>query len=99
MARQADRPQQGASSDASGEYTIIVEGVIDPRWSQWFGGMSLVAHESERFGQVTVLSGRVIDQASLRGVLVRLWDLNLTVLAAFRSDLGSELGRPSGWRP
>jgi hypothetical protein len=37
-------------------------------------------------GCVTLLTGRVEDQATLRGILNRLWDLNLTVLSVIQID-------------
>ena len=59
-------------------YQIRVEGRLDERWSEWFADLE-IAVESEK-PPVTVLRGRV-DQATLRGVLNRAWDLNLTVVS------------------
>jgi RNA binding exosome subunit len=36
---------------------------------------------------ITVLTGRLPDQAALRGILTRLWDLNLTLISVTRKSL------------
>ena len=60
---------------------IKVQGKLDDRWSEWFSGLTIVvASESP---PVTKLIG-VIDQSALRGILSRMWDLNLTVLSVDR---------------
>jgi hypothetical protein len=62
-------------------YRITVEGKIDSSWSDWLSGMQLISlHEIDDI-TVTTLSGIVIDQAALRGLVNRLWDLNLVVRA------------------
>lgn len=59
-------------------YEIRVAGELDEQWSDWFSGMQVAVEGSSR--KVTVLSGRV-DQAALRGILNRIWDLNLVLIA------------------
>ncbi len=59
-------------------YEIRIAGELDEQWSDWFSGMCVVVEDRQR--KVTVLSGRV-DQAALRGILNRIWDLNLVLLA------------------
>ena len=59
-------------------YQIKVQGKLDDRWSEWFSGLTItVGSESP---PITKLTG-VIDQSALRGILSRMWDLNLTVLS------------------
>ena len=60
-------------------YWITVEGKIDPSWSDWLGGVQLVSRKEVNDMTVTTLSSVLIDQAALRGLLNRLWDLNLVV--------------------
>ena len=57
-------------------YEIRVHGLIDPRRAEWFSGMAIVAE-----GEMTTLSGPVLDQAALRGILSKIWDLNLDVIS------------------
>ena len=60
-------------------YQITVEGKIDESWSDWLGGMQLVLRKEATGMQITILTGVLTDQAALRGVLNRLWDLNLVL--------------------
>ena len=49
------------------QYDIRVQGILDERWSAWFGGLE-VRSEGE---DVTLITGRVADQAALHGLLTR----------------------------
>ena len=62
-------------------YQIEIAGSLDARWSEWFSGLTITAHESEP--PRTTLTGRV-DQTALRGIVNRLWDLNLTLISVQR---------------
>jgi len=67
-------------------YQISVEGRLDESWSEWFNGLTMTS-ELERGGQpVTILTGPIADQSALRGVLNRIWDLNLIVISVERLD-------------
>jgi len=70
----------------SKHYQIKVEGIIDPSWSEWFNGMALVSRTAADGQCTTTLTGAVIDQVTLRGLLNRLWDLNLTVCSIHQVD-------------
>jgi hypothetical protein len=72
MARDGDRRQ-------SAFYHIAVQGELDVNWQEWFSGMA-IAVEQDKDGVITILKGFVADQAALRGILNKLWDLNLTVI-------------------
>ena len=67
---------------------IRVKGRVDEHWSEWFGGLSLTYPDQD----VTLLSGKVADQAALYGVLARLRDLALPLL----SVRGGEVDRREG---
>jgi hypothetical protein len=58
-------------------YQIRVGGQLDPSWAEWLPGFE-VSWDSPRS---SVLTGRVPDQAALHGVLGRLYDLGLRLLA------------------
>lgn len=71
-------------------YQITIQGALDPEWAAWLHGLTLTSAEVD--GQpVTTLSGPVADQAALRGILNKLWDLNLTLISIER-DLPSSPG-------
>jgi hypothetical protein len=61
---------------ASQVYQIKVRGEIDACWSDWFEGVDIASD-----GDVTTLTGPIIDQAVLRGILTKIWDLNLTLIS------------------
>ena len=63
-------------------YQIKVKGHLDPRWSDWFDGLT-ISHEADGS---TLLSGPVVDQAALYGVLRKLHDLNLSLLCVTRVE-------------
>jgi hypothetical protein len=67
-------------------YQITVEGKIDESWSDWLGGMQLVLRKEANGMQITILTGVLTDQAALRGVLNRLWDLNLVLRSVQQVD-------------
>jgi hypothetical protein len=58
-------------------YRIIIGTHLDPRWSHWFEGMELT-HEP---GGTTVMTGALVDQAALHGLLAKIRDLGLPLLA------------------
>ncbi|OQY18769.1 MAG: hypothetical protein B6I34_10300 [Anaerolineaceae bacterium 4572_32.1] len=66
-------------------YRIRVEGKLDEGWSDWFDGMT-VTFESD----TTTLTGTVADQAALRGILTKIWDLNLTLISVKRVEIDSK---------
>ncbi len=61
-------------------YEIRVEGHLADRWSDWFEGLAI---RNDPGGE-TVLSGLLVDQAALFGVLARIHDLNLTLISVQR---------------
>ena len=80
MAKDETPPSQ------SDHYEIRVKGHLDPKWSEWFEGLTVTAVESGD----TVLSGPIVDQAALHGLLARIRDLNLTLISVVRVDPDSE---------
>ncbi len=61
-------------------YEIRVQGRLDQRWSTWFEGLT-ISYEGE---DVTVLRGSLVDEATLHGVLIKVRDLALPLLAVSR---------------
>lgn len=62
-------------------YCIKVQGCVDAHWSDWFNGLTLTVELDSEPAPCTTLTGLVPDQAALRGVLNKLWDMNLTLIS------------------
>ncbi len=72
-------------------YYIRVKGQVGPEWSEWFDGMTITCDETNE----TILSGQVLDQAALYGVLNKIRDLGLPLLSVLRKAPScSELRMP-----
>ena len=71
-------------------YEIQVGGELDRDWQQWFNGLDITPSAAGEQPPTTILVGPVADQAALRGMLCRLWDLNLTLISLRRIDTASE---------
>ena len=67
-------------SNEGGSYEIRLKGHLNARWADWFDGLTLT---QERDG-TTVLSGSVVDQAALHGLLGKVRDLGLPLIAVNR---------------
>lgn len=61
----------------SPQFEIRLQGQLDDRWSEWFEGMSI----SPRADGTTVLTGPMVDQAALQGLLRRVADLGLALVS------------------
>ena len=67
---------------ASVQYEIRVEGHLDSRWAAWFDGLNLTRADDG----TTVIHGPVVDQAALHGLLQKVRDLGLPLIAVTRVD-------------
>ena len=65
-----------------GWYEIRLKGHLDARWADRFEGLSFT-HESDG---TTILSGPVVDQAALHGLLKKVRDLGLPLLSVIRVE-------------
>ena len=63
-------------------YEIRLKGHLDARWTDWFEGLSLT-HASDG---TTMLSGPVVDQAALYGVLRKVRDLGLPLVSVMEVE-------------
>ncbi len=62
-------------------YEIRVRGHLGQDWSDWFEGLTFTPLEN---GEM-LLSGRIVDQAALIGVLIQLNRLNLALISVWSS--------------
>jgi hypothetical protein len=61
-------------------YEIRLKGHLNARWADWFDGLTL----SQEADGTTLLSGSVVDQAALYGLLGKVRDLGLPLIAVHR---------------
>jgi hypothetical protein len=67
-------------------YRIEVKEQLDTHWAAWFDGMT-ISHTADGS---TLLEGPVVDQAALYGLIRKLRDLGLTLIAV--QPVGAEQG-------
>ena len=58
-------------------YQIRLKGYLDSQWTHWFGGLTISLEDNGD----TLLTGSVIDQASLHGLLKKVRDLGLPLVS------------------
>ena len=68
--------------DGPAIYRIRVQGRLDARMSDRIGGMQITEVRVAGKRPETILVGRLVDQASLTGILNSLYELHLPVLSA-----------------
>ena len=73
--------EKNFSFNRPGNYRVRVQGVLDKKWSERLGGLRITTSKTGDQKSVTVLQGRVSDQAELAGVLSTLYQRHLTLLS------------------
>ena len=68
-----------SSEDQSGSgfYEIRLKGHLDDRWAEWFEGLTITLEDNGD----TLLTGPVIDQAALHGLLKKVRDLGMPLVS------------------
>jgi hypothetical protein len=61
-------------------YQIKVRGRLDKSWSDWFDDMTITVESDDDHMVITTLTGTIVDQAALHGILSRIRDLGLPLL-------------------
>jgi hypothetical protein len=64
-------------------YETRVKGHLEGRWSEWFDGLEITKLENGE----AILSGAIVDQAALHGMLNKVRDLGLPLVALRSADL------------
>jgi len=67
-------------------YRITIKGHLDSEWSDWFDGLTITLVDTGE----TILSGPIVDQTALHGVLIKVRDLGLPLLSLTRIEMDGE---------
>ena len=62
-------------------YQIRIQGHLGSEWTDWFEGLTITLEDTGE----TLLTGSVVDQAGLYGVLRKVRDLGMPLLAVNRA--------------
>lgn len=73
MPVQRHAPSRSMSTD----YQIRIKGHLDREWTDWFGGLAITLENSGN----TLLTGPVLDQAALYGLLRKVRDMGLPLIS------------------
>jgi hypothetical protein len=65
-------------------YQIRVKGHLGRQWTNWFEGLTITLEDNGD----TILTGPVVDQAALHGLLRKVRDLGMPLISAIRIKPG-----------
>ena len=76
----SDKHDPQANANSTPTYQIRLQGHLDQQWSDWFEGLAIEPQENGE----TLLTGPVVDQPALHGLLKKVRDLGLPLLSVTR---------------
>jgi len=78
--RKTDAAMEGQYE--SGRYEIRLKGHLDDKWADWFDSLTITREDNGE----TRLTGPVVDQAALHGLLRKVRDLGMPLIAVIQVD-------------
>jgi hypothetical protein len=78
----SNKHSPGRDADQPGIYQIRIRGHLGPQWMAWFEGLTITLEEDGD----TLLTGQVVDQAALHGLLKKVRDLGIPLLSVNSVD-------------
>ena len=81
----SETPASNEVHSKSELYEIRIKGHLGERWINWFDGLTITLQDDG----VTLLSGPVVDEAALHGLLRKVRDLGMPLLSVNRVQPGS----------
>ncbi len=77
----------GASVLHPASYRIRIRGTLDKQWSEYYRGMTIEHVRDAHHYALTILTGRLVDQSALVGVLNSLHDIGCPILLVERIEV------------
>ncbi|UCD99965.1 MAG: hypothetical protein JSV42_04410 [Chloroflexota bacterium] len=71
------------------QYRIVIQGELNDSWRSWFGDVSIETVIPNLNPRQTIIRSERLDQAALRGLLNKIWDLNLLLISVNRQEIGA----------
>lgn len=65
------------NNNKQSNYHIKIRGPLDDHWQDWFDGLTITLTDDGD----TILSGVIVDQAALHGVIKKISNLGLTLIS------------------
>jgi len=65
-------------------YQIRIKGHLGRQWTDWFGGLTIMLEDNGD----TLLTGPVVDQAALHGLLKKVRNLGMPLISVIRVQPG-----------
>ena len=81
-----EKHRQVASLLEPAVYQIRIQGILDKNWSDYCGGMTIEHERDAHQHAVTVMTGRLVDQSALVGILTSLHDIGCPILSMERME-------------
>jgi hypothetical protein len=73
-------------------YKIRLKGHLDDRWADWFEGLTITLEDNGD----TLLTGSVVDQSALHGLLKKVRDLGMPLVSVSPVEPGSQTTLSTG---
>ncbi len=80
----SNKPNSETDPNEPGTYQIRIKGHLSPQWADWFDGLTITLQDDAE----TLLTGPVVDQAALHGLLKKLRDLGIPLLSVNQIEPG-----------
>jgi hypothetical protein len=81
-----DEQQSNPEAHQRTVYQFRIKGQLNQQWMNWFEGLTITLEEDGN----TLLSGTVVDQSALHGILKKIRDLGMPLLSVNSVETGTQ---------
>jgi hypothetical protein len=79
-------------------YQILIEGMLSAEWADWLNGQQVGSICPDPSANLTRIIVEIPDQAALRGLVNKIWDLNLVIISVCRWSDSAPAENPRRWQ-